>query len=118
VQTKCGDAKKNRTVSRGKKGLAMMKYKAGLHKDVAKIFDSVWIPQTDNIQPAVSTAYKDINALVHPKPLALDNWPEKAKKTNKPQPSSSPWSFFSPKARREKKRLTEISRHLLINLPD
>ncbi len=92
-----------------------MKYKAGLHKDVATIFDNVWIPQTDNTQFAASTSNKDSGAFVHPKPLAADNWPQKAKKAVKPQTYSSPWSFLSPKARREKKRLCEISRNLLIN---
>ena len=37
----------------------MIKHEAGLHKDVAKIFDGVWIPETDNIQASVSTVYKD-----------------------------------------------------------
>ncbi|MBN1973775.1 MAG: hypothetical protein JW787_09065 [Sedimentisphaerales bacterium] len=90
----------------------MLKHQAGLHKDVAKIFDGVWIPQVDNI------AYKDSGAFVHSKPLAADNWPERVKPQKRLKQSSSPWSFFSPKARREKKRLSAISKHLLINMPD
>ena len=96
----------------------MIKHEAGLHKDVAKIFEGVWIPQTDNIQVSVSTAYKDSGAFVHPKPLVADNWPEKVKVPKRSKQSASPWSFFSPKARREKKRLSAISKHLLINMPD
>ena len=99
----------------------MIKQKAGLHKDVAKIFNGVWIPQIDNTQTTVSVAYKDSGAFVHPQPLKVDNWPIKIKKTKREKRqkhSSSPWKFFSPKARREKKRLSEISRHLLINLPE
>ena len=95
----------------------MIKHEAGLHKDVAKIFDGVWIPEKDNNQKSVSVGYKDSGAFVHPEPLAADNWPERvkiSKKAGKP----SPWSFLSPKARREKKRLTAISKHLLINQPD
>ena len=96
----------------------MIKHKAGLHKDVAKIFETVWTPRIDNIQHSVSTVYRDTGTYMHPKPLATDNWPEKARKPKKPIPSSNPWSFLSPKARREKKRLSEISKNLLINLPD
>lgn len=96
----------------------MIKHQAGLHKDVAKIFDGVWIPQTDNIQTSVIVTYKDSGAYTHPKPLTTDNWPERVNIPKRPKPSSSPWSFFSPKARREKKRLTAISRHLLINMPE
>ena len=100
------------------KGLAMIKQKAGLHKDVATIFNNVWIPQVDNIQTSVSTAYSESGAFVYPRPLTTDNWPQRVKIPRKRKPASSPWSFFSPKARREKKRLSEISRHLMINLPD
>lgn len=96
----------------------MITHKAGLHKDVAKIFDGVWTPDVDNVQFAVSTAYKKSGAYVHARPLDADNWPETVKIIKKPKQSSGAWSFFSPKARREKKRLSEISRHLLINMPE
>ena len=97
----------------------MIKHQAGLHKDVAKIFDGVWIPEQDNIQNSVSTGYKDSSAYTNPKPLATDHWPEKVKVPQRPRQSSGPLSFFSPRARREKKRLSAISRHLLINnMPD
>ena len=100
----------------------MIKYKAGLHKDVAKIFDSVWTPQTDNIQTNVSTSYNNSGAYLHARPLDLESWLEKTqskkkrktvKKTN--QSWTGSFSFLSPKARREKKRLSAISKHLLIN---
>jgi hypothetical protein len=96
----------------------MIKHEAGLHKDVATIFSSVWNPQIDNDQSKISPAYKDSGAFVHPNPLSNDLWPEKAKNLQKTNHSHSPWSFFSPKARREKKRLSAISKHLLINIPD
>ena len=97
----------------------MIKRQAGLHKDVAKIFDGVWIPEQDNIQTSVSTVYKDSGAFVNPKPLATDHRLEKGKAPLRPRQSSSPWSFLSPKARREKKRLNAISSRLLINnMPD
>ncbi len=99
------------------KGTAMINYQAGLHKDVAKIFDGVWTPQIDNIQPAVSVSYKQSGAFVYPKPLALSRRPEIINDPKRPEPSKT-WSFFSSRARRERKRLSSISKHLLINLPD
>ncbi len=95
----------------------MINYHAGLHKDVAKIFDGVWTPQLDNIQPAVSTSYIQTGAFVYPKPLVLNRRPEIISDPKRPQPSRT-WGFFSARARREKKRLSAISKHLLINLPD
>jgi hypothetical protein len=107
-----------KVTSHEEKGLAMITHKAGLHKDVAKIFDGVWTPEVDNVQFSVSTAYNKSGAYIHAKPLAADNWPETLKVTTNTKQSSVAWSFFSKKARREKKRLSEISRHLLINMPD
>jgi hypothetical protein len=95
----------------------MINYQAGLHKDVAKIFEGVWTPQVDNIQTAVSTSYNQSGAFVYPKPLDLGGQSETVIKPKRPQPSRT-WSFFSPKARREKRRLSAISKQLLINLPD
>jgi hypothetical protein len=95
----------------------MADYQAGLHKDVAKIFDGVWTPKVDNIQPAVSESYKQSGAFVYPKPLVLDSRPEIVTEHLQPEPSRR-WSLFSPRARREKKRLSAISKHLLINFPD
>ena len=83
----------------------MIKHQAGLHKDVAKIFEGVWIPEQDNIQVAVSIGYKDSGVFVHPKPLATNQSPQRAK-TRKQRLS-----------RREKRRLSEISKQLLINMP-
>ena len=96
----------------------MRKHEAGLHKDVATIFNSVWNPKIDNHQNNIRYAYKDLGASELPKPLSTEFWPEKVKQVQKTKHTSSTWSFFSPKARREKKRLSAISRHLLINLPD
>jgi hypothetical protein len=100
----------------------MIKHKAGLHKDVATIFEGVWIPQIDDIQPfpaASPVAPSGTAVLIHPKPIALEKWSKEAK-TSVPQKASKriSWSFFSPKARRERKRLSLISRNLLIKLPD
>ena len=100
----------------------MPKHKAGLHKEVARIFDGVWIPQTDNIQQSFGKSSPEVAAIVHPKPIALEKWSKEAKETKAPLPAKAPkrvsWNIFSPKARREKKRLSSISKHLLINIPD
>ena len=100
----------------------MLKHKAGLHKEVAKIFDGVWIPQIEDIipLPAASPAAPAGSAVViHPKPITLEKWSKEAK-SSVPQkaPKRILWSMFSPKARRERKRLSLISRNLLIKLPD
>ena len=100
----------------------MAKRKAGLHKEVTRIFEGVWIPQVDNIQKQSSISSTGSVTCVHPKPLTMDHWPQKAKSVKKIQkaklPKRTTWSFFSPKERREKKRLSSISKHLLINLPN
>jgi hypothetical protein len=97
----------------------MAKHNAGLHKDVARIFEGVWIPQIDNIQQSVQTYSPGAAAYITPKPLAMENWPKEAKTAApKKAPKRASWNIFSPKARREKKRLSAISKNLLINLPN
>ncbi len=96
----------------------MAKHNAGLHKEVAKIFEGVWIPQIDNIQQSLQTSSPEVAAYINPKPLALENWSKEVKATTTKKASKRvSWNIFSPKARRENKRLSSISRNLLINLP-
>ncbi|MBN2182773.1 MAG: hypothetical protein JW715_12755 [Sedimentisphaerales bacterium] len=97
----------------------MQKHKAGLHKDVARIFDGVWIPQIDNIQQSFGSSPPDAAVYVNPKPTALENWSKDGNKTSPAKASKrNSWNLFSPKARKEKKRLSSISKNLLINLHD
>lgn len=98
----------------------MSKYKAGLHKEVARIFDGVWIPQIDNVQQSLGTPSPEATAAhIHPKPIALEKWSKEAKAINPAKDSKrGSLNFFSPESRRERKRLSSISRNLLINLPD
>ena len=100
----------------------MANKKAALHKEVTRIFHGVWTPQVDNFQQQNSVTSKGNAANFHPKPLTLDHWPKKAQSVKKMQKAKLPkriaWSFFSPKARRERKRLSSISKNLLINLPN
>lgn len=96
----------------------MAKHIAGLHKEVARIFEGVWIPQIDNIQQSVQVSSPGVAAYINPKPLVLENWPKKVKATTAKKASKrASWNIFSSKARREKKRLSSISKNLLINLP-
>lgn len=96
----------------------MAKHKAGLHKEVAMIFDGVWTQQIDNIHQSIDMPSQIVAEYIHPKPIAL----KKSSKTvkNSVQVKTSrriSWDIFSKKARKEKKRLSSISKNLLINLP-
>ena len=96
----------------------MRNYKSGLHKDVPAIFDGVWNPETDNIQqlfdaPAVSTV-----AHFDPGPQVIGHWPKEHKSAgffNACKDASG--YIFRSRARRERKRLSSISKHLMINMP-
>ncbi len=96
----------------------MTKHKAGLHKEVSVIFDGVWDPEVDNIQPSLGVPMASSAAYVHPEALAIDNWPKEAKfATIIKVFREAPGHIFRSRARREKKRLLSISKHLIINLP-
>ena len=96
----------------------MAKHKAGLHKEVAMIFNSVWTPQTDNIQQYYNTSSHVAALYIRPKSTALKESSKRIKKSAHPKaPRRISWDFLSPKARKEKKRLSSISKNLLINLP-
>lgn len=96
----------------------MATHKAGLHKEVSVIFDGVWNPDIDNIQQSFRMPIARSATYVHPRALDIENWSKEPKfaaiiKVLK----QAPRHIFSPKARREKKRLLSISKHLLINMP-
>lgn len=98
----------------------MAKYEAGLHKDVAVIFDGVWIPHIDNVQQSVAVNIPVNVEYDRPRPLALESW--EAPKSNRAGRLSGIADFFRflplvpSKRKREKKRLAEISKNLLINI--
>jgi len=96
----------------------MATHKAGLHKEVSVIFDGVWNPEIDNIQQSFGMPIANGATYVYPRALDIENWPKEPKfaaiiKVFKQVPKHI---FFS-KARREKKRLLSISKHLIINIP-
>ncbi|MHC4203249.1 MAG: hypothetical protein ACYSTT_01250 [Planctomycetota bacterium] len=90
-------------------------HKKGLHKDVSVIFNGVWNPEIDNIQPSFEETAANSAGYVQPGPIAADNWPQGARSVTIAKVFKAPGNLFSSKRRREKKRLLSISKHLLIN---
>jgi len=94
----------------------MTKHKAGLHKDVSTIFEGVWNPEIDNCQPSFSVPTDGRTVYAQPAPVAVDRWPGEPKSvTILKLFRGAPGGLFRSRARREKKRLLSISRHLIIN---
>ena len=92
--------------------------KTGLHKDVSVIFDGVWNPEVDNIQESFDEPIANTDAYIQPGVVAIDNWPKESRFTTMAKVFvKAPVQFFSSRRRREKKRLSSISKHLLINQP-
>jgi hypothetical protein len=100
------------------KGRSMRKYKSGLHTDVPAIFDGVWNPETDNIFH-VPTANKVARVDPTPGPQAP------AQRRPKEHRSAAGFftackdassHLFSSRSRRERRRLSSISKHLMINI--
>ena len=89
--------------------------KTGLHKDVSVIFNGVWDPEIDNIQPSFEGPAENSAGYVQPGPMAANNWPQEARSVTIAKVFKAPANIFSSKRRREKKRLLSISKHLLIN---
>ena len=89
--------------------------KTGLHKDVSVIFDGVWNPEIDNIQPSFEEPAANSAGYAQPGPMAANNWPQQAKSVTIAKVFKAPVNLFSTKRRRERKRLLSISKHLLIN---
>lgn len=89
--------------------------KTGLHKDVSVIFNGVWDPEIDNIQPSFEEPAANSAGHVQPGPMAANNWPQEARYVTIAKVFKAPANIFSSKRRREKKRLLSISKHLLIN---
>ncbi|MFC1793246.1 hypothetical protein ACFL3Q_06625 [Planctomycetota bacterium] len=90
--------------------------KTGLHKDVSVIFNGVWNPEVDNIQPSFDEPVAEAAGYVQPSPMAVNNYPQEARFATMVKVFvKAPANLFSSKRRRERKRLLSISKHLLIN---
>ncbi len=101
----------------------MAAYKPGLHKDVEVIFNGVWNAKVDNIQQYITSAGLTGSGRNAPKPLVSAARPVEKAEVSQADKSAGDsqkqdwnrWFLFSPKKRRERKRLLSISRYL--NLP-
>jgi len=100
------------------KGRSMRKYKSGLHKDVPAIFEGVWNPEMDNIQQSFGAPAASSVAHFNPEPQVVGRAPEQGRSTGffRACRGASEYVFRS-RARRERRRLSSISKHLMINMP-
>ena len=102
----------------GAKGTAMTKHKSGLHKDVTAIFAGVWDPETDNIQQSFDAPAASNVANFEPMPQAAGGSPRQHRSASLLQACKDVSGYvFRTRARRERKRLSSISKHLMINIP-
>jgi hypothetical protein len=93
----------------------MTEYQAGLHKEVASIFQGVWDPAVDNIdQTFTPTGTNKVVYHMGARPVPNQHREPKLASMAKTL-SEVPGHIFSLKTRREKKRLSSISKHLIIN---
>ncbi|MHC4507644.1 MAG: hypothetical protein ACYTAO_01625 [Planctomycetota bacterium] len=96
----------------------MAKRKAGLHKDVSTMFKGVWDPEVDNLQPFFDEPATATVTYVHPKGMALNQWPKEPRSATIVKAfTEAPGHLFRSRSRRERKRLLSISKHLIINQP-
>ena len=96
----------------------MAQHKPGLHKDVSTIFDGVWDPGKDDLSQLVSGPAAAAVTYVNPKATAPESWPKEPKSATFLKAfMEAPGHLFRSRARRERKRLLSISKHLIINLP-
>lgn len=96
----------------------MRTHKSGLHKDVQSIFDGVWNPATDSVGPSFQAPVVGAASHLHPAPQALVNHrPEKRSLARLLKACKDALGYiFRTRARRERKRLSSISKHLMINM--
>ena len=96
----------------------MTKHKSGLHKDVTAIFAGVWDPETDNIQESFDAPAGSSVANFEPVPQVVNGSPRQHRSASLFQACKDASGFvFRTRARRERKRLSSISKHLMINMP-
>lgn len=92
----------------------MENHQSGLHKEVSAIFEGVWDPETDNVPPAIAVPVPSSAKYLFPgAPSARETGFGSILKGL----MKVPGLIFSSRARREKKRLGSISKHLMINMP-
>lgn len=92
----------------------MGNHQSGLHKDVSAIFDGVWNPETDNVQPAIAVPVASSATYLFPGATSAREFGFGSILRGF---MKVPGLIFSSRSRREKKRLGSISKHLMINMP-
>ncbi len=96
----------------------MRKYKSGLHKDVPAIFDGVWNPDTDNIQQSFDAPAASTVAYFDPGSQTMSRLSEERGSAGFFSAcKDAAEHVFRSRSRRERKRLSSISKHLMINIP-
>jgi hypothetical protein len=93
----------------------MAEHEAGLHKDVAAIFKEVWDPSVDNVQQSFAPP-RASSVAYYMKPAPARRRRREAKLATVARAlGETSGHVFSFRSRREKKRLSSISKHLIIN---
>ena len=93
----------------------MAEYQAGLHKEVTSIFQGVWDPAVDNIEQTFTPTGTN-KVVYHMGTRPTTNQHREPKLASVARTLSEVHGhIFSLKTRREKKRLSSISKHLIIN---
>ncbi|TKJ38046.1 MAG: hypothetical protein CEE38_04610 [Planctomycetes bacterium B3_Pla] len=96
----------------------MRNHQSGLHKEVSAIFEGVWNPETDNIQPVIVAPAASSAAYIFPGAQGAGDFGRESRFASIVKGiASAPGLIFRSRARREKKRLGSISKHLMINMP-
>ena len=93
----------------------MAEYQPGLHKEVASIFHGVWDPAVDNtVQSFTPTGTNQVVYHMGARP-GPNKYRDRKLTSVARTLSEVPGHIFSLRTRRERKRLSSISKHLIIN---
>ena len=93
----------------------MAEYAAGLHKDVTSIFQGIWDPTVDNTEQSYTPTVTNKVVYHMGSRSAHTQYREPKIASVARALSEVPGHLFSLKSRRERKRLSSISKHLIIN---
>ena len=93
----------------------MAEFQAGLHKDVTLIFQGIWDPTVDNTEQSYEPTVTNKVAYHMGSRSAHNHYREPKLASVAKALSDIPSHIFSLKSRRERKRLSSISKHLIIN---
>jgi len=95
----------------------MKRSSSGLHKDVPAIFEGVWNPALDNYQEPFEPQTQNEAVSVGAQAQFADTRPRESRLGGFFNTCKEVLGFiFRTRARRERKRLLSISKHLIINM--